>query len=139
MDVPTPVPWGKLAGYEEPLPLASHLLDTAACAGALWDGWLRPGLRSLLAEAIADGDESAARARLRLLAGVHDVGKATPIFQGQLLSTAASHEARERFAGIAASFEASGFSCSLTPMVASLAQRPRDRRSQDRDCQENGV
>lgn len=81
-----PQPWGKWSGRESPLPLRSHLLDSAACAGALWDLWLRPGLRTQVAERIADGQEGAARARVMLVAGLHDLGKATPIFQGQVFA-----------------------------------------------------
>lgn len=101
-----PEPWGKYAGQGAPLPLRSHLLDTAACAGALWDSWLRTGLQQQLADGIADGDLEVARSRVMLIAGVHDVGKATAVFQGQLLAKGPQDPA---FARILAEFERAGY------------------------------
>jgi CRISPR-associated endonuclease/helicase Cas3 len=81
--------WGKLGpsntaeGYDR-YPLICHLLDTSAAALVLWDKWLRPGLRELITTAVAPNDEAAARAIFSAVAGLHDVGKANKIFQGQL-------------------------------------------------------
>ncbi|MFN8079399.1 MAG: CRISPR-associated helicase Cas3' [Kineosporiaceae bacterium] len=78
--------WGK-TGFDpatkEPLwlPLSQHLTDSGAAAGMLWDGWLSPGMRTLLAAPF--GDLSHGRAVARFLAAVHDVGKATPAFAVQ--------------------------------------------------------
>ncbi|HXZ72936.1 MAG TPA: HD domain-containing protein, partial [Streptosporangiaceae bacterium] len=47
-------------------------------AGRLWDGWLTPSLRAICGEAF--GGEMRARRVATFLAGVHDVGKATPAF-----------------------------------------------------------
>ena len=80
--------WSKRTQLSEPYPLLCHLLDTAAAADVLWRHWLRPGLRDLLTDAIASGDRDLARRRFALVAGLHDVGKANAIFQGQ---TMASH------------------------------------------------
>lgn len=41
--------WGKWRGLPSPYLLACHLLDTAAAAEALWDGYLPPGLRTTVA------------------------------------------------------------------------------------------
>ena len=85
-NVPDLALWSKRAKQSEPYPLLCHLLDTAAAAAVLWRSWLRPGLRDLLTEAIAPGNEDLARRRFALVAGLHDVGKANPVFQGQTMS-----------------------------------------------------
>lgn len=54
--------WAKRDGVSAPLPVLCHLLSTAACAGVLWDTWLREELRDLLGEAIAPGSRAASRA-----------------------------------------------------------------------------
>ncbi|MFJ2649465.1 CRISPR-associated helicase Cas3' [Streptomyces sp. NPDC087420] len=73
--------WGKSeekAGGRMNL-LLSHLLDTAAVAERLWDGFVSPSTRRML-DAIAGG---AGRGRFLFmwLCGIHDCGKATPAFQ----------------------------------------------------------
>lgn len=67
---------------EDPYPLLPHLLDTAVVIGHLWDRWLRPGLRDQVAGHL-DVDRDAARDIARLIAGLHDLGKANPFFQLQ--------------------------------------------------------
>jgi CRISPR-associated endonuclease/helicase Cas3 len=57
--------------------------DSAAVAGLLWDRWLPAGVRRLVAESLPQG-ESDARALAVWLAGVHDIGKATPAFACQV-------------------------------------------------------
>jgi CRISPR-associated endonuclease/helicase Cas3 len=57
--------------------------DSAAVAGLLWDRWLPAGVRSLVAEALPHGEPDA-RALVVWLAGVHDIGKATPAFACQV-------------------------------------------------------
>lgn len=74
--------WSKRHGLEEPYPLISHLLDTAAAATVLWDHWLREGLRTLIVDALGPD----ARAWVAAAAGLHDLGKASPVFAGQLLA-----------------------------------------------------
>jgi CRISPR-associated endonuclease/helicase Cas3 len=79
--------WGKLGpAGQRPYPLINHLLDTAAASHAIWDLWLRPGLRDLLTAALAPGDPAAARAQYAALAGLHDIGKINVSFQGQIWS-----------------------------------------------------
>ena len=73
---------GKAHAYD----LRCHLLDTVAAAYALWDLWLRPGLGDKLTAALAPGDPAKARAIAAAVAGLHDIGKANPIFQSQALS-----------------------------------------------------
>lgn len=71
--------WGKTdRDHGSWLPLVQHLEDAASVAGLLWDEWVPSIVRRRLAGAI--GDEDAARTVTVFLAGVHDVGKATPAF-----------------------------------------------------------
>ncbi|SDH49980.1 CRISPR-associated helicase/endonuclease Cas3 [Microbacterium sp. 77mftsu3.1] len=83
--------WGKTyrddTGKAHAYDLRKHLLDTTGAAGAAWDQWLRPGLRDMLTEAFAPGDPTTARAIVMAVAGLHDIGKANPIFQSQSSST----------------------------------------------------
>ncbi|MGA5123717.1 CRISPR-associated helicase Cas3' [Streptomyces pseudogriseolus] len=65
------------------LPLWRHMEDSAAVAGLLWDEWLPLGVRRLVAEALPQGEPDA-RALAVWLAGVHDIGKATPAFACQV-------------------------------------------------------
>lgn len=66
------------------LPLVQHLEDTQGIAGELWDhGFWAPSLVKRLA-ARFDDNRHAARALVCLLAGVHDVGKASPAFAVQV-------------------------------------------------------
>ena len=75
--------WGKSPEAERPYPLVAHLLDSWVTAGAVWDHWLRPGLREHLAGLVAEGDQTLARALVQRAAGLHDAGKTNPIFQTQ--------------------------------------------------------
>ncbi|GAA1740549.1 CRISPR-associated helicase Cas3' [Luedemannella helvata] len=61
------------------LPLWRHLADSAAVAGQLWDSWVSPAVRRLLADQLPGGDADA-RTLAVWLAGIHDIGKATPAF-----------------------------------------------------------
>lgn len=58
-----------------------HMLDSAGIAGHLWDEWLPEGTRLFLTEALG-GEAGCARKLACFIAGVHDIGKATPSFQG---------------------------------------------------------
>ncbi|WP_432828550.1 CRISPR-associated helicase Cas3' [Dactylosporangium sp. CA-092794] len=61
------------------LPLWRHLADTADVAARLWDDWLSPAVRRLVARELPRGDTDG-RTLAIWLAGIHDVGKATPAF-----------------------------------------------------------
>lgn len=74
-----PYLWSKQNGLNQAYPLLAHLLDTAAVARALHDYWLRPGLRALIANEL--GEQSTKI--IQWIAGSHDIGKASPIFQAQ--------------------------------------------------------
>lgn len=63
-------------------PLLFHLLDVAHAALALWDEALPDAFKKRIASALGC-DPEAARWVVSFLAGVHDLGKATPGFQFQ--------------------------------------------------------
>ncbi|MGW6309024.1 CRISPR-associated endonuclease Cas3'' [Streptomyces niveus] len=74
-------PWGKfdpltLTGY----PLLFHLIDVGAVAGELWDRYLVPSQRALIARGLGVPQEQA-RSMVAFLAAMHDVGKLIPFFQ----------------------------------------------------------
>lgn len=74
--------WGKTdPDSGDWLPLVQHLEDARLVAGHLWDTWLPGMVRDRVADA-AGGLENG-RALLTWLAGIHDVGKATPAFATQ--------------------------------------------------------
>jgi len=62
-------------------PLVCHVLDSAAAASYLWDSFLAPAARAWLSSSL--GGDTSARAAVCWLAGLHDWGKATPLFQSQ--------------------------------------------------------
>lgn len=65
------------------LPLWRHMEDSAAVAGLLWDRWLPANVRALISGALPGGERDGQRLAV-WLAGVHDVGKATPAFACQV-------------------------------------------------------
>ncbi|MFI9116977.1 CRISPR-associated helicase Cas3' [Streptomyces venezuelae] len=65
------------------LPLWQHMEDCAAVAGLLWDRWLPWNVRRLIGAALPGG-EADGRLLAVWLAGVHDIGKATPAFACQV-------------------------------------------------------
>ncbi|KOG07707.1 CRISPR-associated helicase/endonuclease Cas3 [Streptomyces viridochromogenes] len=65
------------------LPLWRHMEDSAAVAGLLWDRWLPANVRALISEALPGGERDGRRLAV-WLAGVHDIGKATPAFACQV-------------------------------------------------------
>ncbi|WP_445330175.1 CRISPR-associated helicase Cas3' [Streptomyces olivochromogenes] len=76
--------WAKYEpGTDGWLPLWRHIEDSAAVAGLLWDEWLPAGLRRLIAEPLPGGEVDG-RKLVVWLAGVHDIGKATPAFACQV-------------------------------------------------------
>ncbi|MDG4771246.1 CRISPR-associated helicase Cas3' [Solwaraspora sp. WMMD792] len=75
--------WGKTSedgpGW---LPLWQHLADAAAVAERLWRHWLNDAVRQRISSALPGGDADG-RLLVAWLAGVHDIGKATPAFAVQ--------------------------------------------------------
>lgn len=65
------------------LPLITHMTDTAEVAKRLWRKWLPDSIRHVIKTAI-ESDEQEAEKFIVFLAIVHDIGKATPVFQASL-------------------------------------------------------
>lgn len=63
------------------LSIRQHLEDTAAVAGHIWDDFLAPHIKEMLAVEL--GSDEVARASFVFLAGAHDIGKAAPAFSAQ--------------------------------------------------------
>ncbi|MEU6934821.1 CRISPR-associated endonuclease Cas3'' [Streptomyces sp. NPDC046374] len=75
--------WGKQKGLTRAYPVICHLLDAAAMFGALWDELLGPAMRERIAHELGlTPDET--RSVLSFWAGLHDLGKITPVFQAQV-------------------------------------------------------
>ena len=72
--------WAKTGKGKAYHPLLNHMLDVAAVAGRLWDHHLGSGLRERLAHTLASANP---RSLVMFLAGAHDIGKASPGFQGK--------------------------------------------------------
>lgn len=76
--------WGKLSQGPPPRahPLVFHLIDTGHVLERLWSGVFKPGLSSWLACCLGL-EEEATRRWLCFWGSLHDIGKATPAFQGK--------------------------------------------------------
>ncbi len=59
------------------------MADSAGVAARLWDEWLPRSVTDRI-QAAAGGDPESARSLVMWLAGIHDLGKATPAFAAQL-------------------------------------------------------
>ncbi len=74
--------WGKKReanGVMQWLPLAQHLEDTRNVIGQLWEHWLSGGQRRLIESSLSKRVD--AKKLSQFLGCVHDIGKATPVFQ----------------------------------------------------------
>ncbi len=71
------------------LPLAQHLIDTGSIAGLLYEHWLSDGQRQLLISSLQSGSPEKVKNLVEFLGAVHDLGKATPVFQ---IVSGTSHE-----------------------------------------------
>lgn len=80
-------------------PLIYHCIDVAAVAELLWEEVLKPHFKGEVSRELGLEPDLAGKC-LAFLAGLHDIGKATPVFQGQW------REARKQL-------EEGGFSCSI--------------------------
>lgn len=65
------------------MPLVQHLEDAAAVAGYLWDEWLPTSTRQAIAQPLTRGEEDG-RTLVTWMAGLHDLGKASPAFQTKI-------------------------------------------------------
>ncbi|NVM54840.1 MAG: CRISPR-associated helicase Cas3' [Candidatus Helarchaeota archaeon] len=64
-------------------PLICHLIDTAAVAEALWDQVFTRNLKLYLSQSLFQNGTKT-KNWLIFLAGIHDIGKATPVFQSRV-------------------------------------------------------
>lgn len=75
--------WGKISrDGDEWLPLVVHLQDTAAIAALLWDEWVPLATRNVICSA-RGFSQTEGRVLVSWLAGIHDLGKASPDFAWQ--------------------------------------------------------
>lgn len=63
------------------LPLSVHLEDTGNVAGMLWEHWLSENQRIFIQSHLSQACEP--RSFVQLLGCIHDIGKATPVFQAR--------------------------------------------------------
>lgn len=63
------------------LPLTQHLEDTMNIAGLLWEHWLGDGQKDLIVNSLSQKSYELGKKLVLFLAAVHDIGKATPVFQ----------------------------------------------------------
>lgn len=63
------------------LPLKQHLLDTMNVSGLLWEHWLSDGQKKYIMCSSECQNEEEAKRLVKFLGAVHDIGKATPVFQ----------------------------------------------------------
>ncbi|MDO4404230.1 MAG: CRISPR-associated helicase Cas3' [Atopobiaceae bacterium] len=78
--------WAKTGGKEQRHlwePLYVHLADTAEIARLLWRRWVPEATKAFIAESFEMAPEDAEMIAV-WLAGVHDIGKATPSFQSKV-------------------------------------------------------
>ncbi|MEU4496962.1 CRISPR-associated endonuclease Cas3'' [Streptomyces sp. NPDC023998] len=80
---PDPRLWGKEHGLSRPYPVMCHLLDVSAVFGVLWDVLLDEQTRQRCAKQLGLSVEQAGSV-LSFWAGLHDLGKITPVFQAQV-------------------------------------------------------
>ncbi|HDZ18742.1 hypothetical protein LCGC14_0493040 [marine sediment metagenome] len=64
-------------------PLICHLIDVAAVAEIYWDKILTGYVKTKISQYLGRSQEKSKR-WLIFLAGIHDIGKATPVFQGKV-------------------------------------------------------
>lgn len=81
--------WAKSDAGGRPHSLQGHLLDSVAVAELIWDGFMAPITKRALDGAAA----GRGRDLLRLVAGWHDVGKATWVFQAKVRDLALAAQA----------------------------------------------
>ena len=80
--------WGKtnLLNEDDWLQAFVHLSDSSAVAGYLWRDWVPMGTQEIIVRDV--GDSELARKVCMFITGVHDIGKATPVFQSKPLTHA---------------------------------------------------
>ncbi len=95
--------WAKLSRGQGPFwtlhPLLCHMLDVASVATGMWRAMLPEAARGRIAAALGLDDASTGR-WVAFLAGMHDLGKASPAFQLQPAGAARGFRERLREAGL---------------------------------------
>lgn len=99
------------------MPLVRHLEDAADVAAVLWDDWVPTHIKRVIAADVPDGMEGA-RTLFTWLAGVHDIGKASPAFCEMLATTS-------RLPEVVARMEREGFDF---PVRTTSARWPRHEK-----------
>lgn len=77
--------WGKTPKLEDKhvyYPLLGHMLDSATTAGIIWDYWLKDELKTIIETSLGQN----AKSLVQFAAGIHDLGKCSPVFQAQMLA-----------------------------------------------------
>ena len=79
--------WGKTNRIDDSewLPLYVHMVDSAAMASKIWDTWVPQGTKAVIVGDLGN-DEVLARKLMIFMAGIHDIGKATPVFQAKSIT-----------------------------------------------------
>lgn len=99
--------WGKLASADESPsyhPLLCHMIDVAMVTRAMWRYSLSPSQRGGLSIGLGlEHDQDSAGLWCAFLAGLHDLGKASPAFQLQVEKTRAKVKQRLRDNGLTVS------------------------------------
>lgn len=104
-DWPAKVLWAKKAKGDQDkqwLSLMTHMADAAEIASSVWQHWLPAGTKRRIADGInlteinIDDFEDAALRCFIFLAAAHDLGKATPAFQGRLGFTELDEQLRQQ-------------------------------------------
>lgn len=78
--------WAKKSevhGMYKWLPLKQHLLDTTEVIKLLWEHWLSQIQKQIIIQSLEKKDEELAKQLAGFLASIHDLGKATPVFQAK--------------------------------------------------------
>lgn len=82
--------WAKSGDDTGSLNLPQHLMDASGVAEVLWDGWLSSHVKGWLADRLKL-EEAEVAVLVSWLAGTHDLGKATILFQRQLEGRGITH------------------------------------------------
>ncbi|NLN84152.1 MAG: CRISPR-associated helicase Cas3' [Firmicutes bacterium] len=78
--------WAKKSKFNKWVPLIVHMYDAAGIAEFLWDNWISQRLKNTLVENVTnvdyeEADEEEVKNLFVFLSFIHDLGKATPVFQ----------------------------------------------------------
>ena len=63
------------------MPLIEHLEDTGGVSILLWEHWLSDGQKKFIKNSISTKNDIDAKKLVKFIGMIHDIGKATPVFQ----------------------------------------------------------